>query len=368
MKETIAAEALIAKSNNPSTTNGGNGQPTPSERQTRRSMRVTYTDPHSEDELAGEDAPPQTAPKKRATPRLNAKTKVIDGSDLTTTNLHENVSPSKDRDTSVPESQTPTTANGRPKRTIRTPATPATQPSQKRKTPTSKAKSSFVIRSDDADFTTQPTNKRTKPGTEPKPAPSSSTTNSRAEVAKNRKYEALHAVTSDKSPLITGNLLAILQSPEAWTCLSGTQQRELVGLLPPAASVAMRAEESVLVESCDVKGSDGGEHVGENAGSGTGTGGKEVALPNIPLARLKRSSAFQTDVRQFQDDLRDGKLDPIWMEMAANASARRQAGEFDAWRKKEIERTWELEDEEEEKEEKEEVEEAPEEKPEMEIK
>jgi hypothetical protein len=64
------------------------------------------------------------------------------------------------------------------------------------------------------------------------------------------------------------------------------------------------------------------------------------SLPNIPLQRLQSSSAFQTDVRQFQEDLRAGKLEPAWIEMAMNASARRKAGEFDDWKEKERERVW----------------------------
>jgi hypothetical protein len=65
-------------------------------------------------------------------------------------------------------------------------------------------------------------------------------------------------------------------------------------------------------------------------------------LPNIPQQRLAKSSAFQTDVRQFQDDLRDGKLDPLWMEAAMTASARRMAGEFEEWRRNKVAEAWGL--------------------------
>jgi Asx homology domain len=65
-----------------------------------------------------------------------------------------------------------------------------------------------------------------------------------------------------------------------------------------------------------------------------------ASLPNIPLQRLQGSSAFQTDVRQFQEDLRAGKLEPAWIEMAMNASARRRAGEFDGWKERERDMVW----------------------------
>jgi hypothetical protein len=97
-------------------------------------------------------------------------------------------------------------------------------------------------------------------------------------------------------------------------------------MLPPAARSAQRAEEQALLESV-VEAAEGDE---------------AAELPNLPQQRLAKSSAMQTDVRQFQDDLRDGKLDPIWMQAAMNASARRHAGEFDEWRKSKIEETWGL--------------------------
>jgi hypothetical protein len=45
-------------------------------------------------------------------------------------------------------------------------------------------------------------------------------------------------------------------------------------------------------------------------------------------------------VRQFQEDLRAGRLEPAWIEMAMNASARRRAGEFDGWKEREREVVW----------------------------
>jgi Asx homology domain len=108
---------------------------------------------------------------------------------------------------------------------------------------------------------------------------------------------------------VSGNLLAILQHANAWNALSAPQQAELIALLPPA----VWSEE-----------------------------GEENALE----ARLARSSAFQTDVRVFQDDLREGKLEPAWLELAAHASARRASGEFDQWRAEDVREAWGVEEEE----------------------
>jgi hypothetical protein len=114
------------------------------------------------------------------------------------------------------------------------------------------------------------------------------------------------------------DLQTILTDPRAWTTLHPSQQRSLLAHLPPAASAAQTQQESLQIEGTP----------------------DEEPLPNIPLQRLQSSSAFQTDVRQFQEDLRAGKLEPAWIEMAMNASARRRAGEFDDWKEKERERVW----------------------------
>jgi hypothetical protein len=97
--------------------------------------------------------------------------------------------------------------------------------------------------------------------------------------------------------------------------------------LPPAASASLRQQESLLLN-------------GDKTNDATNGIKMDASLPNIPLQRLQSSSAFQTDVRQFQEDLRAGKLEPAWIEMAMNASARRRAGEFDSWKEREREMVW----------------------------
>jgi hypothetical protein len=350
MKELITPGSHIAENNVSPNADGGSPQPDSLSRQTRKRSRVTNANPNSEDELAGDNTLAQKpALKKRATPRSNAKIKVSNGPDFDAIDHDTTTTTSQVRHAAAPKFQTLANASPQPRRSPRTPA----QSGRKRNTPASKAKELAASPSHDADFTPVSVSKRNKatPKQTPKQTPG---TKSRTEAAKNRKYEPIHAVTYPKSPLISGNILAILQSPLAWTYLSRSQQRELLALLPPAASAGMRAEEAALVESCDMKSAptsgpgqqlDPGTVTTANAQHSSVGSGEDTALPNVPLTRLKHSNAFQTDVRQFQDDLRDGKLDPVWMEMAANASIRRQSGEFDAWKKKEIERIWGLEDE-----------------------
>src|ERR1700760_268330 len=230
MKEITTPENHIAENSFPHNADNGNVQS--SGRQTRSRSQVTYADPNSEDELAGENTPRRkSARKRRATPRSNAKTNVSNGPDINAID-HEGTAPEPQEDhADGPNSQILTSKSPGPRRTPRTPA----QNSRKRQPPASKQKELAATPAHDADFTPVSTNKRAK--ATPKQTPNQTPgTISRTEAAKNRKYEAIHAVTSPKSPLISGNLLAILQNPLAWTCLSRAQQHELLALLPSAAS------------------------------------------------------------------------------------------------------------------------------------
>src|ERR1700733_9467204 len=99
----------------------------------------------------------------------------------------------------------------------------------------------------------------------------------------------------------------MLQNQNAWTSLSKSQQQELLTYLPPETNLALQAAELADMNT-------------------------EGEIPNIPLDRLKRSEKLKSDIRQFQEDLDNGCLDPAWLEHAENAARRRAAGEIDDWK------------------------------------
>jgi hypothetical protein len=157
--------------------------------------------------------------------------------------------------------------------------------------------------------------------TPPTRGPTSST-GARRRGAGGKKWEPTHLVTHPKSVLATAPLAQLLHAPRAWTCLTPAQQRALVAALPPAPSAAAAVDEAALVAAVP----DG------------------EPLPNVLRRRLASSAAFQTDVRQFQEDLAAGKLEPEWIEMATAASERRRLGEFDDWKVREREAMWGMKD------------------------
>ncbi|KAL6719713.1 hypothetical protein ACLMJK_001634 [Lecanora helva] len=76
---------------------------------------------------------------------------------------------------------------------------------------------------------------------------------------------------------------------------------------------------------------------------------REVLPANIPLNPdgysisidfLKYDLDFRNGVREFQEDLGSGRLDPKWLAAADDAMEERARGEFDAWKEKEYEEFW----------------------------
>jgi hypothetical protein len=147
-----------------------------------------------------------------------------------------------------------------------------------------------------------------------------------------KKWDPDHLVTSRKSALAARpahQLAGLLADPRAWECLAPAQQRRLLALLPPAPSERIADAEAALLGS------------GGGGGGGGGEGG-ERPLPNVLRQRLARSEAWQSDVRQFQDDLAAGWLDPEWLAGATLASERRARGEFDDFKAKERQWEWRM--------------------------
>jgi len=66
-----------------------------------------------------------------------------------------------------------------------------------------------------------------------------------------------------------------------------------------------------------------------------------VDTEGLPTADwLKHNPYWQQDIRLFQNDLREGRLEPEWQEMAAQAMEDRANGNFDDWKEKNFEEFW----------------------------
>lgn len=55
---------------------------------------------------------------------------------------------------------------------------------------------------------------------------------------------------------------------------------------------------------------------------------------------LKYNPDFRRGIREFQEDLATGRLDPKWQAAAAEAMEQRARGDFDDWKEKNYEEFW----------------------------
>ena len=99
----------------------------------------------------------------------------------------------------------------------------------------------------------------------------------------------------------------MLKNDRAWVTLSEDQQVNLISLLPNGSDLVQE---------------------------------RENRESNILKRSLTSNSAFQSDVRMFQEDLAEGRLQPAWLTKAKAAMERRSRGEFDSWKEEETERFW----------------------------
>ncbi|KAH7058877.1 Asx homology domain-containing protein [Macrophomina phaseolina] len=113
-----------------------------------------------------------------------------------------------------------------------------------------------------------------------------------------------------KSKLVKADIMSILRDPRAWTSLSPEQQAKVISLLPNAPALAPDPTNPT------------------------------ASLPNIPQQMLAVNNAFRADIAMFQEDLSEGRLDPLWQRDGLVAMERRACGEFDAWKEKEMEAFW----------------------------
>ena len=99
MKEKTTSDIPIFEDSTASAVDNSNAQIATPIRQTRKRQRENYTDPHSEDELAGDNTPPaKAALKKRATPRSKAKTRDSKNVDSNDVKVDNDATTSQERD------------------------------------------------------------------------------------------------------------------------------------------------------------------------------------------------------------------------------------------------------------------------------
>jgi hypothetical protein len=122
----------------------------------------------------------------------------------------------------------------------------------------------------------------------------------------------------------------LLRRDSSWERLRPPQQLEIARLLPTPTSPNTASFEAAIFGALRASDDD---H-------------DNVTVPAALVQhRILHSKAFRTDIRLFKEDLIAGRLDPHWLASAALSSARRAAGEFDAFLREKAKVTWpDLED------------------------
>lgn len=110
-------------------------------------------------------------------------------------------------------------------------------------------------------------------------------------------------VTNEKSPLACEDLHAEFSNPKTYENFTKSDWEDLRETLPPSVPIN----------------SDG---------------------YSIPMTFFKYDSDFRRGIREFQEDLASGRLDPKWQSDAAQAMEERARGEFDAYKEDQFEAFW----------------------------
>ena len=122
-------------------------------------------------------------------------------------------------------------------------------------------------------------------------------------AAKVDRNDPFWLTTNENSPLARENLYAELSNPRTYEHLTKDDWEELREELPPNVPV-----------------SDDGY--------------------SIPMNFFKYDADFRRGIREFQEDLSTGRLDPGWQEAAGEAMEERVRGDFDAYKENQFEEFW----------------------------
>ena len=122
-------------------------------------------------------------------------------------------------------------------------------------------------------------------------------------AAKVDRNDPFWLTTNAKSPLANEDLYAELSNPKTYEHLTKEDWEELREELPPSVPLS----------------SDG---------------------YSIPMNFFKYDADFRRGIREFQEDLSTGRLDPGWQEAAGEAMEERARGDFDAYKENQFEEFW----------------------------
>ncbi|KAG7118870.1 hypothetical protein HYQ45_015454 [Verticillium longisporum] len=125
-------------------------------------------------------------------------------------------------------------------------------------------------------------------------------------ITRRKNWSAEDLLTNAKSPLVNGDIRAMLSAPAAWEILTADERAEIIMLLP--------------------------------AGTPILDAGTPEARPD--MASLASDDSFRHDCAMYAENLGDGKHDPQWLEEAWAAHDERAAGEYEEYLEHHFEEEW----------------------------
>ncbi|KFY33544.1 hypothetical protein V494_07505 [Pseudogymnoascus sp. VKM F-4513 (FW-928)] len=144
------------------------------------------------------------------------------------------------------------------------------------------------------------------PAKRPQRDQASSQSAKKAKKGKKDIWSVENVLQNPKSPLVNANLKGLFANPEAWNILDKETKAKLIGMLPESTHVLDEV--------------DGDVRISENF--------------------LKFDQNWAHYLGRAQEDIAEGRNDPIWLEQAAAASEQRADGDFDDWKDNEYEIFW----------------------------
>ncbi|KFY52826.1 hypothetical protein V496_08112 [Pseudogymnoascus sp. VKM F-4515 (FW-2607)] len=144
------------------------------------------------------------------------------------------------------------------------------------------------------------------PAKRPQTNQASSQAPKKAKKGRKGIWSVENVLQNPKSPLVNANLKGLFSNPEAWNILDKETKAKLISMLPESTHVLDEVNGELRISE----------------------------------SFLKFDQNWAHYLGRAQEDIAEGRNDPIWLEQAAAASEQRTDGEFDDWKDNEYEVFW----------------------------
>ncbi|ORY71166.1 Asx homology domain-containing protein [Pseudomassariella vexata] len=137
-------------------------------------------------------------------------------------------------------------------------------------------------------------------------APKKNSGDSPTNAPKHMLDDPVEATTNPKSAVGRANLRDVLLSSQAWNCLTASDKKMLLDLMPDDKEIKNKD-----TDECE-----------------------------LDIEKLRNNDDFRFDIARYQENLREGKHDPFWISQAVGAHEKRCQGEYTQFEAEKFARDW----------------------------